>query len=51
MPTTKPVGRGSGLGLWVCQGIVARAGGQITCESAPGEGTLFGIFIPGGQKT
>ena len=45
--TTKPVGKGSGLGLWVSQGIVLRAGGSIACDTGP-DGTTFTITIPAG---
>jgi len=44
--TTKPVGRGTGLGLSLCQGIIHAHGGEITCESGPGKGTVFHVVIP-----
>jgi PAS domain S-box-containing protein len=44
--TTKPVGRGTGLGLFLCQDIIHAHGGEITCESEPGTGTVFHVFIP-----
>jgi len=44
--TTKPVGRGIGLGLSLCQGVIHAHGGEITCESEPGKGTVFHVFIP-----
>ena len=37
---------GSGLGLSICQSIVTALGGEITVESAVGEGTTFRIFLP-----
>jgi PAS domain S-box-containing protein len=44
--TTKPVGVGTGLGLWICQGIVTALGGQITAESTPGGGASFRVSLP-----
>jgi PAS domain S-box-containing protein len=44
--TTKPVGRGTGLGLSLCQGIIHAHGGEITCESEPGKGTVFHVCMP-----
>jgi PAS domain S-box-containing protein len=42
--TSKP--SGTGLGLAVAHQVVARHGGQIYVESAPGSGTTFHIFLP-----
>ena len=45
--TTKPVGSGTGLGLSVSYSIVVEYhGGQLSCISAPGEGSEFIIEIP-----
>jgi signal transduction histidine kinase len=42
--TTKQ--RGSGLGLPLTQQIVVAHGGHIRCESSPGQGTVFTLFLP-----
>jgi signal transduction histidine kinase len=45
--TTKPVGQGTGLGLSISyQIVVDKHGGQLWCDSAPGQGTEFFIEIP-----
>jgi signal transduction histidine kinase len=37
---------GTGLGLYISQGIVDAHGGQIRCESTPGAGATFRITLP-----
>ncbi len=45
--TTKPVGKGTGLGLSISyQIVVEKHGGQLICNSRPGEGTEFIILLP-----
>jgi two-component system NtrC family sensor kinase len=44
--TTKDVGRGTGLGLAVCYGIVSEHGGRLDVRSAVGVGTTFTISLP-----
>ena len=44
--TTKPPGRGTGLGLVICQEIVRAHGGTIAVESSVGRGTLVTIYLP-----
>ena len=44
--TTKPQGRGSGLGLALCRRLVRACGGDIELDSRPGEGTVVTVTIP-----
>jgi signal transduction histidine kinase/CheY-like chemotaxis protein/CBS domain-containing protein len=44
--TTKAQGEGLGLGLSLCQRIVASLGGVMEVESAPGAGTMFRVVLP-----
>lgn len=44
--TTKDVGHGSGLGLFIVHDIIEWHGGSIRVDSRPGEGTTFIIWIP-----
>ncbi len=44
--TTKEVGKGTGLGLAVCYGIISEHGGRLSVRSNVGIGTTFSIFLP-----
>jgi signal transduction histidine kinase len=44
--TTKPTGKGTGLGLAVSKGIIEKHGGSIEVESRVKEGTTFTIHLP-----
>jgi|GEM_PF-2201358 len=44
--TTKEVGQGTGLGLSMVYGIVKAHQGHVTCQSQPGQGASFLIYLP-----
>lgn len=44
--TTKPVGRGTGLGLSAAYGIIQAHGGQIICENREPRGATFRLLLP-----
>lgn len=44
--TTKGIGRGTGMGLSIVNGVVRNHHGFIHVESAVGRGTVFSVFLP-----
>jgi signal transduction histidine kinase len=49
--TTKPVGKGMGLGLSTCYGIVRQHGGEIDCHNRPEGGAVFRLALPAAVAT
>lgn len=49
--TTKEEGRGAGLGLSICLGLVRSHGGSIDIRSEPGHGTRISVKLPRTEVT
>ncbi len=46
--TTKPRGKGTGLGLAMARGVAEQSGGALRIESAPGRGTTVSLWFRAG---
>jgi PAS domain S-box-containing protein len=44
--TTKPASEGTGLGLWICSGILTALGGEVRVDSEIGRGSTFRVTLP-----
>ena len=44
--TTKPAGKGRGIGLFLCKTLIEDADGRIALESRPNLGTTAHLFLP-----
>jgi signal transduction histidine kinase len=44
--TTKSRAKGTGLGLYVCRGLIERLNGKLEVDSLPGKGSTFRLFLP-----
>ncbi|MBK1658809.1 hybrid sensor histidine kinase/response regulator [Paracraurococcus ruber] len=47
--TTKPVGKGTGLGLAMARSFAEGSGGRLCIASAPGKGTCIALLLPVAQ--
>jgi two-component system NtrC family sensor kinase len=48
--TTKEVGKGTGLGLAVCRGLVEAAGGSIALDTEYQRGARFVVELPAASE-
>lgn len=44
--TTKPAGKGRGIGLYLCKTLIEEIGGRIVLESSQGVGTTVRVSLP-----
>ncbi|PPQ25898.1 ATP-binding protein [Rhodopila globiformis] len=49
--TTKPAGKGTGLGLALAHRFARQSGGALAIDSRPGEGTTVRLYLPARQET
>lgn len=47
--TTKPPGKGTGLGLYTAESLLREAGGRLELADAPGGGARAVVYIPRGE--
>jgi signal transduction histidine kinase len=45
--STKPAGRGRGIGLFLCKTLMEQGAGRIELESEVGSGTTVSLYLPG----
>ena len=46
--TTKAVGKGTGLGLYICHEIIVKHGGTLKCQRSNEPGAVFEVRLPAG---
>ena len=44
--TTKPAGKGTGIGLAMVYAFTVQSGGHVVVDSKPDEGTTFAVYLP-----
>jgi two-component system, NtrC family, sensor kinase len=44
--STKPAGRGRGIGLYLCKTLIEQCGGRIEIESEAGAGATVSVYLP-----
>ena len=49
--TTKGIGKGTGLGLPMVQGLMAQSGGKLVLKSVKGDGTTAELWLPEAEQT
>jgi PAS domain S-box-containing protein len=49
--TTKGIGKGTGLGLPMVQGLMAQSGGRLLMKSTVGQGTIAELWLPVAQAS
>jgi signal transduction histidine kinase len=49
--TTKPAGKGRGIGLYLCKTLIEEIGGRIDLESTVGAGTTVRVSLPSQQRS